>query len=120
MISGMISGKILYQGYLWVLVTETMAFDVKWIASCLGSAIKKITFPLDTTNRVQVAMVSCNEISSDDCIQLRCSPKAALLLEDSQLVAEVRPDPLGQLGGKPIARLGVQCGKRWQKSSWFL
>ena len=68
--SGMKSGMILYQGYLWVLVTETMAFDVKRIASCLGSAIKKITRPLDTTKRVQVAMVSSNEISSDDCIQL--------------------------------------------------
>ena len=70
MISGMISGMILYQGYLWVLVTETMAIDVKRIASCLGSAIKKFTLPLDTTKRVQVAMVSSNEISSDDCIQL--------------------------------------------------
>ena len=104
MISGMISGMILYEGTcgtVWVLVTETMAIDVKRIASCLGSAIKKITLPLDTTERVQVAMVSSNEISSDDCIQLRCSPKAALLLGDPQLVAEVRPDPLGQLGGKP-------------------
>ena len=36
-----------------------------------------------------------------DCIQLRCSPKAALLLGDPQLVAKVGPDPLGQLGGKP-------------------
>ena len=89
MVSGMISGMTLYQGYLWVLVTETMAFNVKRIASCLGSAIKKITLPLDTTKRVPVAMVSSNEISRDDCIQLRCSPKAALLLGDPQLVAEV-------------------------------
>ena len=89
MISGMISGMILYQGYLWVLVTEMMAFDVKRIASYVGSVIKTITLPLDTTKRVQVAMVSSNEISSDDCIQLRCSPKAALPLGDPQLVAEV-------------------------------
>ena len=70
MVSGMVSGMILYQGYLWGLVTETMAVNVKRIASCLGSAIKKFTLPLDTTERVQVAMVSSNEISSDDCIQL--------------------------------------------------
>ena len=47
-----------------------MAIDVKRIASCLGSAIKKFTLPLDTTKRVQVVMVSSNEISKDDCIQL--------------------------------------------------
>ena len=40
MISGMILGMILYGGYLWVLVTEMMAFNVKRIALCLGSAIK--------------------------------------------------------------------------------
>ena len=66
----MILGMILYQLYLWVLVTEMMVFNVERIASCLGSAIKKFTFPLDTTKRVQVAMVSSNEISRDDCIQL--------------------------------------------------
>ena len=89
MMSGTISGMMSYQLYLWVLVTETMAFNVKRIALCLGSAIKKFTIPLDTTERVQVAMVSSNEISRDDSIQLRCSPKAALLLGDPQLVAKV-------------------------------
>ena len=93
MISGMISRMILYQLYLWVLVTETMTFNVKriMIASCLGSAIEKFTLPLNTTKHVQVAMVSSNEISRDDCIQLRvrCSPKAALLLGNPQVVAEV-------------------------------
>ena len=49
MISGMISSMILHQGYLCVLVTETMAVIVKRIALCLGSAIKKFTLPLDTT-----------------------------------------------------------------------
>ena len=73
MILDMISYMILYQLYLWVLVKETMAFNVKRIASCLGSAIKTFTLPLDTTKRVHVAMVSSNEISSDDCVQLRCS-----------------------------------------------
>ena len=60
--SGMISGMILYQVYLWVLVTETMTFNVKQIASCFGPAIEKFTLPLDTTKRVQVAMVSSNEM----------------------------------------------------------
>ena len=92
---------ILYQVYLWVLVTETMTFNVKQIASCFGPAIEKFTLPLDTTKRVQVAMVSSNEISSDDCIQLRCCPQAALLLGGLQLVANFGPNPLCQLGGNP-------------------
>ncbi len=56
--------------YLGVLVPEVVTLNVKLIASCLGSAIEKFTLPLDTTKRVQVAMIFSNEISSDDCIQL--------------------------------------------------
>ena len=51
MISGMIPGMILYQLYLWVHVTEMMAFNVERIASCLGSAIKTFTLSLDTSHR---------------------------------------------------------------------
>ncbi len=103
MISDTISYMILYwyKVYLAVLVPEVVTLNVKRSASCLGSAIEKFTLPLDTIKRVQFTMISSNEISSDDCIQLWCCPQAALLLGDPQLVAKVGPDPLGQLGGNP-------------------
>ena len=109
MISGIISGMIIYQGYLWVLVTETMAIDVKRIASCLGSAIKKFTLPLDTTKRVQVAMVSSNEISSDSALMQSkgCPASGWSSTRRRGLTLSTRP-----AWWEAIARLGVQCGKR--------
>jgi hypothetical protein len=46
-------------------------------------------------------MWSADEIASDDCIQLGCCPQAAPLRRDQQLITQVGPDQLRQLGWKP-------------------
>ncbi len=87
--------------YLWIPVPETMAFNVKQVASCLWSSIEQFALPLDAAKCVEVTMWSADEIASDDCIQLGCCPQAAPLRRDQQLITQVGPDQLRQLGWKP-------------------
>ena len=94
---------ILYSTHLWILIPETMTFNVKRIASSLGSSIEKLALPLDASKCMQVTMWSADDVSSYDCIQvqLRRCPQTDPLRRDPQLIAKVGSDPLRQLGWKP-------------------
>ena len=92
---------IRYLTRLWILIPETMTFNVKRIASSLGSSIEKLALSLDPSKCMQVTMRSANDISSYDCIQLGRCPQAAPLRRDPQLIAKFGSDPLRQLGWKP-------------------
>ncbi len=78
-----------------------MAINVEGAASRFWSSVEQVALQLDAAKGVQVAVLSANEIASDDCIQLCCSPQVPLLQRDAQLVAHVGTDPLRQLGWKP-------------------
>ena len=78
-----------------------MPFNVKRIASSLGSSIEKLTLPLDAPKCTQVTMRSADDISCYDCIQLGRCPQAAPLRRDPQLIAKIGSYPLRQLGWKP-------------------
>ena len=92
---------IRYSTHLWILIPETMTFNVKRIASSLGSSIEKLALPLDASKCMQVTMRSAGYVSSYDHIQLRRCPQTAPLRRDPQLIAKVGSDPLRQLGWKP-------------------
>ncbi len=87
--------------HLWILIPETMTFNVKQIASSLWTYIEKLALPLDASKCVQVTMQSAGNISSYDYIQLGRCPQAAPLGRDPQPIAKVGSDPLRRLGGKP-------------------
>ena len=78
-----------------------MTFNVKRIASSLGSSIEKLALPLDASKCMQVTMRSADDVSSYDHIQLSRCPQTAPLRRDPQLIAKVGSDPLRQLGWKP-------------------
>ena len=92
---------IRYSTHLWILIPETMTFNVKRIASSLGSSIEKLALPLDASKCTQVTMRSTNDISRYDCIQFGRCPQAAPHRRDPQLIAKVGSDPLRQLRWKP-------------------
>ena len=73
---------ILYQGYLWVLVTETMAIDVKRIASCLGSSVEVVTFPFDATKRLKMTVRSTNNVVDENGVEFSCCPLVLALVRD--------------------------------------
>ncbi len=87
--------------HLWILIPETMTFNIKWIASSLWPSIEKPALPLDASKCMQVTMRSADNISTYDCIQLGRCPQAAPLGRYTQLITKVGSDPLSQLGGKP-------------------
>ena len=56
--------------YLWIPVPETVALNVKGIASRLWPSVEQVALPLYAAKRAKMAVWSADEIASDDCIQL--------------------------------------------------
>ena len=87
--------------YLWIPVPETVALNVKGIASRLWPSVEQVSLPLYAAKRAKMAVWAADESASDDCIQLGGGPQVPLLRRDAQLVVHVGTDPLRQLGWKP-------------------
>ena len=72
--------------YLWILVPKTVSWSIERIASCLGSTVEKIVFPLDASKCVEMAMRAAEEIGSNDCVQL-CSGDWVVHIDSTIAVA---------------------------------
>ncbi len=73
MISCMISYPI---EDLTVSSPEAVAFQIEWVASCLGPSTLELTLPLDATEcpKLPFAPADGNQVVLQDCVQLPCSP----------------------------------------------
>ena len=62
--------------YLTVLSPKAVAYQVEWIASCLGPSTVELTLPLNAAKCPQLpfAVVTGNQVVLQDDIQLSCRP----------------------------------------------
>ena len=89
------------QYYLRVFIPKTMANDVEGIASRLGSPVKQVTFPLDTTKRAQMTVQTPNHVVEQNRVELSGSPFVLNLVGNQQFFRKIGTNPLGQLRRKP-------------------
>jgi hypothetical protein len=89
------------QVYLRVFIPKTMADDVEGIASRLGSPVKQVTFPLDTTKRAQMTVRTPNHVVEQNRVELSGSPFVLNLVGNQQFFRKIGTNPLGQLRRKP-------------------
>ena len=78
-----------------------MADDVEGIASRLGSPVKQVTFPLDTTKRAQMTERTPNHVVEQNRVELSGSPFVLNLVGNQQFFRKIGTNPLGELRRKP-------------------
>jgi hypothetical protein len=71
--------------------------DVEGIASRLGSPVKPITFPLDTTKCAQMTVRTPNHVIEQNRVELSRSPFVLNLVGYQQFFRKIGTNPLSQL-----------------------
>ena len=92
MISYMISYHI---QDLTVPSPEAVAFQIEWVASCLGPSTVELTLPLNATEcpKLPFAPVAGNQVVLQDGVQLPCTPLHVPHGRYLQLLPEILTNP---------------------------